>query len=111
MREEEKQRVLGFVPNFYVSYVPHAAPLNAKQKFTLAWKTTIDPVTFALVGVIAGIQQAQNSFSGYGQGAAGYGKRYGASYADLVSGTFIGSAIAAVAPETGSAVFLQRHWE
>ena len=93
VRDEEKQRVLGFVPNFYVTYVPHAAPLNSKQKFTLAWKTTIDPVTFALVGVIAGIQQAQNSFSGYGQGAAGYGKRYGASYADLVSGTFIGSAI------------------
>jgi hypothetical protein len=93
VRDEEKQRVLGFVPNFYVSYVPHAAPLNSKQKFALAWKTSVDPVTFALVGVIAGIQQAQNSFSGYGQGAAGYGKRYGASYADLVSGTFIGSAI------------------
>ncbi len=47
----------------------------------------------ALIGVIAGIQQAQDDFSGYGQGAQGYGKRYGASYANFVSGTFIGSAI------------------
>ncbi|PYX86917.1 MAG: hypothetical protein DMG67_20250 [Acidobacteria bacterium] len=33
---QEKQRVLGFVPNFYVSYIPDAAPLDAKQKFELA---------------------------------------------------------------------------
>ena len=53
----------------------------------------MDPVSFGLIGVIAGIQQSQNGFSGYGQGAQGYGKRYGASYANFVSGTFIGSAI------------------
>jgi len=93
IKEQEKQRVLGVIPNFYVSYVAHAAPLNSKQKFKLAWKASLDPVTFGLTGAIAGIEQAQNSFSGYGQGAQGYGKRFGASYADLVSGTFIGSAI------------------
>jgi len=93
VQDEEKQRVLGFIPNFYVSYAPHPAPLISKQKFALAWKTTVDPVSFGLLGAIAGIQQAQNAFSGYGQGAEGYGKRYGASYANFVSGTFIGSAI------------------
>jgi Carboxypeptidase regulatory-like domain len=93
IKEEEKQRVLGFIPNFYVSYVPDAVPLTAKQKFELAWKTSVDPVTFGLVGAIAGVQQALNSFSGYGQGAQGYGKRYGANYADTVAGTFIGGAI------------------
>ena len=93
IKVEETQRVFGVIPNFYVSYIPDAAPLNTKQKFELAWRTTIDPVTFVLTGAIAGIQQAENSFSGYGQGAQGYGKRYGASYADLTIGTFIGSAI------------------
>jgi len=93
IRVQEKQRVLGVVPNFYVSYVQNAAPLSSKQKFELAWKTTVDPVTFGVTGVIAGIQQAQNDFSGYGQGAQGYAKRYGASYADVVAGTLIGSAI------------------
>jgi len=90
---EEKQRVLGVIPNFYVSYIPDAAPLTPKQKFGLAWRSTIDPVNFAITGIIAGVQQAQNDFSGYGQGAQGYGKRFGASYADGVAGTFIGSAI------------------
>ncbi|MBZ5502126.1 MAG: carboxypeptidase-like regulatory domain-containing protein [Acidobacteriia bacterium] len=93
IKEQEKQRVLRIVPNFYVSYLPHAVPLTPKQKFQLAWKTTLDPVTFGVTGAIAGMEQAQDSFSGYEQGARGYGKRYGASYADLVTSTFIGGAI------------------
>jgi hypothetical protein len=90
---EEKQRVLGVIPNFYVSYIADAVPLTSKQKFGLAWKTVIDPVTIVLVGGVAGVEQAQNHFSGYGQGAQGYGKRFGAGYADTVAGTFIGAAI------------------
>jgi hypothetical protein len=93
IKDEEKQRVLGVIPNFYVTYNPAAVPLGPKQKFELAWKATVDPINFGLTGAIAGIQQATNSFSGYGQGAQGYGKRYGAAYADFVSSTFIGSAI------------------
>jgi hypothetical protein len=90
---QEKQRVLGVIPNFYISYVPNAVALNPRQKFSLAFKTITDPVTFGIVGVVAGVQQAQNDFKGYGQGAEGYAKRYGAAYADLVSGTLIGAAI------------------
>ena len=41
----EKQRVLGVFPNFYASYVRDAAPLSAGQKYRLAWRTMIDPVT------------------------------------------------------------------
>jgi hypothetical protein len=90
---QEKQRVFGVVPNFYVSYVPNAVPLSAKQKFKLAWKSSIDLVTFALTGVVAGAEQAQNGFAEYGQGAQGYAKRFGAAYADTATSTFIGSAI------------------
>jgi len=94
IREQEKQRILGAIPNFYVTYEgENAAPLNPRQKFELAWKSTLDPVTFGITGAIAGAQQATNAFKGYGQGAQGFGKRYGASYADIVTGTFIGGAI------------------
>jgi hypothetical protein len=93
IKEQEKQRVLGFVPNFYVSYVSDAAPLTAKQKFELAWKTTLDPVNFAITGVIAGLEQSQDAFEGYGQGSQGYAKRFGAVYADGAAATFIGGAI------------------
>jgi Carboxypeptidase regulatory-like domain len=90
---QETQRVLGVIPNFYVSYIPDAAPLNSKQKFELAWKTVVDPVTFGLVGAIAGVQQAQDHFAEYGQGVEGYAKRYGAGYADTLTGTFLGGAL------------------
>jgi carboxypeptidase family protein len=93
IKEEEKQRVLAFIPNFYVSYNPNAVPLDAKQKFELAWKMTVDPVSFGLVGFTAGVQQAANNFSGYGQGAQGYGKRYGAAFADSATSTFLGNAV------------------
>jgi Carboxypeptidase regulatory-like domain len=93
MHEEEQQRALGFIPNFYVTYNPNAVALSPRQKFNLAWKTTIDPVSFALNGVTAGIEQATNEYGGYGQGASGYAKRYGAGYADFVIGTYIGSAV------------------
>ena len=93
VKDEEKQRVFGVIPNFYVTYDPHPLALTARQKYELAWKTTIDPVTFAIIGGIAGVQQAQNTFSGYGQGAQGYAKRYGAAFADVAAGTFIGSAV------------------
>jgi hypothetical protein len=46
-----------------------------------------------LNAVTAGLQQASDEFVGYGQGAQGYAKRYGASYADFAIGTFIGGAI------------------
>jgi hypothetical protein len=92
-RSEEKQRILGVIPNFFVTYVPNAPPLTSKQKFNLAWKSSVDPVTFLLTGIWAGSQQANNTFSGYGQGAQGYAKRYGANYSDGFIGTMIGSAI------------------
>jgi hypothetical protein len=93
IKEQEKQRILGFVPNFYVSYDHNALPLNASQKFRLARKTTTDPFTFVGVAALAGVQQATNAYPGYGQGADGYAKRFGASYADAITGTFIGSAV------------------
>ncbi|MGA2428009.1 MAG: carboxypeptidase-like regulatory domain-containing protein [Candidatus Acidiferrum sp.] len=93
IKEEEKQRVLGVIPNFYVSYEPNAAPLAAKQKFELAWKSASDPATLVGVGVLAGIDQAGDRWGAYGQGAQGYGKRYGAVYADVFAATFIGGAV------------------
>ena len=59
---EEKQRVLGVLPNFYVSYIPNAAPLDAKQKFKLALRTVVDPFTFVFVGAAAGVEQAEDAF-------------------------------------------------
>jgi len=93
IKEQENQRVLGIIPNFYVSYVPNAAPLAPKHKFELAWRSATDPVTLAGVGVLAGVEQAADRWGAYGQGAQGYAKRYGATYVNIFSGTLIGGAV------------------
>ena len=64
-----------------------------RQKFDLAFHSITDPVEFVGTGIIAGAEQATDTFPGYGQGAEGYAKRYGAAYADDVLGRVIGSAI------------------
>lgn len=93
LNREEHQRILGVVPNFNTTDNQNAAPLSARQKFRLAFRSAVDPFTFVAVAADAGIGQAENDFPGYGKGAAGYGKRFGASYADSFDGTLWGNAI------------------
>ena len=85
IKTEEKQRIAGIIPNFFVTFDHNAAPLNVKQKAELSWKTFFDPYSFIINAVGAGIDQARNTNKGFGQGAEGYAKRYGASYADFVT--------------------------
>lgn len=93
VKAEEKQRLVGVLPNFYTSYVWNAAPLNTKQKFSLSARDVFDPGTLLGVAVGAGIEQANNSFAGYGQGAAGYGKRFAAGLGDNVIDSFMSQAV------------------
>ena len=90
---QETQRIAGIVPNFFVSYNWNAAPLTVRQKFELAAKSTIDPVTFLVIGGTAGFEQAENHLKGYHQGAMGYAKRFGSNFGDTTIGTFVGGAI------------------
>jgi len=89
---EEKQRVLGVFPNFYVVYDPHAVPLTPKLKFRLALRTMTDPVTFIGAAFLAGVDQAADT-PNYGQGAKGFGQRMGANYANGLTDIMIGGAV------------------
>ena len=88
----EKQRVLGFVPNFYTVYEKHPVPLTAKLKFELALHTERDPVTFLGAGFIAAVDHAGDT-PHYQQGWAGYGQRFGANYANGFTDILFGGAV------------------
>ena len=90
---QETQRVFGFVPNYYSSYIWDAAPMTPKLKFKLGLRATTDPVSFLAVAVLAGVEQKHNTFPGYGQGSEGYAKRFGAAYADAFIGKMVGRAM------------------
>ncbi len=90
---EQSQRIFGIIPNFYTSFEgENAAPLTTKMKFDLAFKVSYDPVTFAGVGLVAGLRQAVDS-PHYPQGAKGFGERYGVTAADGFTDIMIGGAI------------------
>lgn len=89
LKKEETQRAFGVFPNYFVTYEKHPAPLTTAQKLHLGMKTILDPTTFALAGVSAGIQQKMNSYREYGQGTEGFAKRYGAQYATAAVGVMV----------------------
>ncbi|MGH9436454.1 MAG: carboxypeptidase-like regulatory domain-containing protein [Terriglobia bacterium] len=93
VKQQEKQRIVDILPNYYTSYIWTAAPMTQKLKFNLALRSIADPVTFLVAAGVAGVEQAHNTFPGYGRGWEGYGKRYGSTYADTVAGKMLGSAI------------------
>lgn len=88
-----KDRLFFALSNFLT--VENAAlfpPLNAKQKFGVVTRSAFDPVEFVWYGALAGISQAENSEPGFGQGAEGYSKRYGAYFADgTIENYFVGA--------------------
>jgi len=92
LQAEEHQRVLGFIPNIYVTYEPHPEPLTAKMKFHLAYKGLTHPTFFTFEGLWAGVEQAADT-PNYRLGAKGYGERFGANLASGTSEALFGNAI------------------
>lgn len=76
-------RILYAMPNFLtVENAGQVPVLTSKQKFKLVAQDSFDYFNYPWFGFLAGISQAENSEAGYGQGAQGYGKRYGSMFAD-----------------------------
>jgi hypothetical protein len=93
LRQEEHQRILGIMPTFNMTNNRDALPLTTRQKFQLFFKSTTDPWTIGIVGISAGVGQAENSPHEWGGGVEGYAKRFGAGYADTFDGNLWGNAI------------------
>ena len=75
-------RLFWTLPNFLTVQSRNIPPLSTGTKFKVVARGTFDPVEYFYIGFLSGISQAEDSEPGYGQGAAGYGKRYGAAFAD-----------------------------
>ena len=105
---QEQQRVLGVIPNFYVTYEHDPAPLTSKLKFQLATKALTDPVTIAGFGLNAAIYQAAG-YPSYGQGWGAYGQRLGATFAGGYTKILLGDAVFASLAAPGSALLLSRN--
>jgi hypothetical protein len=93
VRVEETQRILGVIPNFFVTYDHNPVPLHARQKYELAFRTLIDPETIGVDLLSSGVQQGTGGLKGYGAGSRGFAKRFAASYGTGSIDTMLGSAV------------------
>lgn len=85
------QKVLTAPSYFFPDIAHNRAPLDSKGKLKLALINSVSPGTIFGSAFGAGIGQATNSPGGYGQGAEGYGKRFGASMATNASNNLLGT--------------------
>ena len=97
-QEEPRQapdRIFGVLPNFTTVEDANAVrPITTKATFRMAALNSFDPYVFPFVGAVAGVAQAGNQDKFWGQGAAGYGRRFAVSMADNSVGSFFTTAIA-----------------
>jgi hypothetical protein len=94
LKAQEKQRLLGVMPQFQVVMNGQAVPLSGGQKWSLALHSPIDPFYIGWAFVVGGgLGEAERSHPGFGWGPSGYFKRVGASYADNVNGALISNAL------------------
>jgi len=93
LKQEESQRMLGFLPAFNSVIGGHAEPLTSGQKFHLFFKGIVDPYQFAIVAVDTGLQEAEDSYPEYHHGLPGLLRNYAAAYADDFDGNLFGNAI------------------
>jgi hypothetical protein len=77
------------MPNHLTVDGQDVKPISWKEKFAIAAEGSFDPYEFTIVGIVAGIRQADDSSPGFGQGMKGYAKRYGAAFADQVDGNIM----------------------
>jgi hypothetical protein len=95
LKKQETQRVFAVMATFNTTANKDAVPLSAGEKYRLFFRSATDPWPFVLTAFGAGIDQAEDSFPEYGQGVAGYAKRYGAAYTDYFTGNLLGNAVLA----------------
>jgi hypothetical protein len=93
IQAEEKQRVLGIVPSFNTTYVNDAVSLSPGQKMQLAFRSAIDPFTFAGAFLVAGFDEAADGDTAFGTGSTAFFQRVGAAYLDSFNGVMIGNGI------------------
>ncbi len=87
---DANSRILGVLPNFLTTddNRPYE-PLTAKKKLSLAVQESIDWPQFIFNGGLAYLYQLQRQNPSFGNGFAGYGKRYAAVTADQTIGNML----------------------
>jgi len=92
-KPKEDDRIFGVMPNHLTINGDDAGPLTWKGKFAITAESAFDPYEFAIAGALAGVRQSDDSDAPFGQGAAGFAKRYASAFADQAIGNMMTGAV------------------
>jgi hypothetical protein len=88
--DPQPRHILGIFPNHNASpCLSPYVPIGTKEKFKIASEDVFDPGAVALAALAGGAAQLFNSNRPFGQEASGYGRYFGAAYANHVIGDFL----------------------
>jgi hypothetical protein len=83
-QQPEDKRILWIFTNHRTTdEADEDTKLTPRGKFTIAWDDATDRAIFFQTAILAGIGQWSNSNPSFGQGIAGYAKRFGTTYGDF----------------------------
>jgi hypothetical protein len=92
--EHESSHILGIIPNYRTfPSLDNYEPLTSREKFKIASEDSLDRGTFVLAALFGGLGQLTDGNKSFGQGTAGFGKYFGASYGDLLIGNYMSEAV------------------
>jgi hypothetical protein len=92
--ESESKRLLGIIPNYRsTSSLQTYQPLTSREKFKIASQDAFDRGTVVLAAITGAEGQFTNANRSFGQGAAGFGRYFGAAYGDFVIGDYMTEAV------------------
>jgi hypothetical protein len=90
----QNDRLFYALPNYLtVENASSLPPETIKQKFRMEALSTFDPVEYPFIGMVAAINQVNNSEAAFGQGFRGYAKRYATAFGDTMIGDFMTGAV------------------
>jgi hypothetical protein len=90
----DPQRLFWVIPNYRtVEEDKLIAPIATKEKFSIAAKDSFDPYAFPIAGFYAGLSYDRNDYAEWGRGAAGFGRRFGAAFADQTVSNYMTEAV------------------
>jgi hypothetical protein len=91
----DDKHILGVIPNYAAVNDPPKVfhSITAGEKFVIAAHDSFDPFNWLLAGVYGAVYQWQNDYPRWGQGASGYAKRYGATFADGAISTYVSEGV------------------
>jgi hypothetical protein len=84
------ERAFFLFPGYDVVRNPHAPapPLRTRQKFEMAYRTTLDPGLVERAAFVSGFEEAASMGPRFGPGASGFGELFGYNAANVASMNF-----------------------